>query len=100
MKLYERMRAHFDPELRARMQRASELAQESERRKALADHEQEVGALASNPLIQDVRKSILGWSATVMPQENMDAAACFWFKRGLEQAVKVLDDRVSPSAEE
>jgi hypothetical protein len=100
MNLYTRMRSYFDPELRAKKERAAALAWEANRRKEAAKVEQEAGALAQNPLLIEVRMSLMAWSQSIMPQENMSASACFWFRRGLEQAVKVLDDRLSPSGEE
>jgi hypothetical protein len=99
-KLYNAMRDYFDPELRARKERAEAAAAEKERRERERALAAEIGAVAASPVIQQYRATLLAWGESLMPVENMDASACFWFRRGLVQAVKMLDERLAAAEEQ
>ncbi len=98
--LFEKCRDHFRPELRARKRRAAQAAEEKERRNAEAKLVAELGAIAASPVIQEYRQKMLDWGSSLMPVEGMPADACYWMRRGLEQAVRVLDDMLATAEED
>jgi hypothetical protein len=89
------MRETFTPGLREAKRKAVQAAAELDRRRKQAEFDAEVGALAASAAIQQYRLELLAWGEALMPGGDMDAAACYWFRRGLERAVKVLDQRLA-----
>jgi hypothetical protein len=89
------MKDWFDPELRDRKRKAAAMAAEAERRKLQKSMESEIGAVAASPTFQAARQDLLNRAYLTFPDDSMDAAACFWFRRGLEIAVNMLDERLA-----
>lgn len=95
MKVFDEFRDFFDPEVRRRKQLAAQAAAENERRSRQDALVAEVGALAASPVIQGFREALLVMSEATYPVGAMDSAGAFWYRRGLEQAVKTLDDTLA-----
>lgn len=96
----KRWRKYFDSELRERMQRAEAAAIELQVRKKEAEMEAEVGAVANSRPIQEYRVELLAWGEALVPGNGMSANDCYWFRRGLERAVGVLDEKLATDHDE
>ena len=61
-----------------------------------------VGALSDSGVLTEIRELILGHAATTMPSNDtpLDAAGAFWYRRGLEGAVSMIDEYIARSEEE
>lgn len=80
------------PQYRRLERQLAEISRVKEERKLREQLENEAGALAANPLIQQVFRELITRAQAVQPGSGeMDAAACYWYRRGLEEAVQVLD---------
>ena len=99
MKLYERMKDYFSPSLRARKAQAAALVAEKARREEAARLDSERSAILDSVPVKAWKAAMDAWGRGLRPGNDMDGAACFWFRKGLEEAVNKLDDVVA-SAEE
>lgn len=95
-----RWREWFDPTIRERQRRAAQAAVELERRKLQAEMEAEIGAIAAARPIQEYRMELLAWGEALVPGNGMSANDCYWFRRGLERAVKVLDEKLATAEDQ
>jgi hypothetical protein len=99
--LYEEMKERFSPRLREKLRRQAAAVDENERRARTNALAVEVGALAADPTIQAHRVRCLAYGATLAPGPSMDAAACYWMRRGFEESVRLLDEAIGiPQSEE
>jgi hypothetical protein len=92
-------REYFDGTREAKL-RALKLAQEAERREEERKLRAQVGAIAASPVIQEFRETVLGMAGAVLPSETMDAAGAFWYRKGLEHAVSMLDETLARANED
>ena len=93
------MRELFDPAFRERMRKAKEVRSEQQYRKFTNELDAEKAAVRDHRLIAEYRIELLTWGSALVPGGDMDASACFWFRRGLERAVKVLDEKLATAEE-
>lgn len=93
------MRELFDPAFRERMRKAKEIRSEQQYRKFANELDAEKAAVRENRLIKEYSMELTAWGEALVPGNDMDAAACYWFRRGLERAVKVLDEKLATAEE-
>jgi hypothetical protein len=89
----------WDPTFRERMRKAAGIRAEQKYRELKNELDAEKAAVGGHRLIKEYRMELLAWGEALMPGGDMDASACYWFRRGLERAVKVLDDKVATAEE-
>jgi hypothetical protein len=92
-------RKFFDPNFRERMRKAAGIKAELKYREITNELDAEKAAVKDHRLIAEYRMELLAWGEALMPGGDMDASACYWFRRGLERAVKVLDDKLATAEE-
>ena len=99
MKVIQEFREYFDGtrELKAR---AAGLAAEAERREEIKDLTAKVGALAASPVIRDYREIVLGLAGSVIPTDLMDAGQAYFYRKGLEGAIAMLDEVIATAESE
>lgn len=100
MSLYEEMKARFSPRFQRKVRLQAAAVAENERRERVDALAVEVGALAADPTIRAHRITCLEYGATLVPQGERDAAACYWMRRGLEESVRLLDEAIGKTSEE
>jgi hypothetical protein len=50
--------------------------------------------------VEEIRALVLGHGATTLPRQDFDAAAAFWYRRGLEEAMNMLDEYLATAEQE
>ncbi len=100
MSLWEDMKERFSPRMQRKIRMQAAAADENERRQRVDALAVEVGALAADPTIRGHRITCLEYGATLFPQGEQDAAACYWMRRGLEESVRLLDEAIGTISEE
>ncbi len=48
---------------------------------------------------EDFRALVIGHGATTLPRPEFDAASAFWYRRGLEEAMNMLDEYLATAQE-
>lgn len=75
--------------------RAGVLAAEAERREESNKLIAKVGALAASPVVREYRETVLGMAGSAYPSELMDAGQAFFYRKGLEHAIAMLDELIA-----
>ncbi len=99
MKVIDDFREYFDGTRELKV-RAAELAAEAQRRAEVADLTAKVGALAASPVVIEYRETVLGLAGSAFPSDQMDAGQAFFYRKGLEHAIAMLDELIASAESE
>lgn len=76
---------------------ARQLADELEERAETKPAREGVEGFVKSGCADEYRALVLGIGATTLPRQDFDAASAFWYRRGLEEAMNVLDEYLASS---
>lgn len=99
MSVIQDFKEYFDG-TRELKDRAANLSAEAARRAEIADMTAKVGALAASPVIFEYRETVLGLAGSAIPTELMDAGQAYFYRKGLENAIAMLDDLLASAESE
>lgn len=93
-RVWEDFREFFDGSREARRE-ARVLAEEIEERAAVKPVREGVQGFVDSGAWNEFRATVLGHGATLLPREGFDASAAYWFRKGLETAINMLDEEIA-----
>ena len=99
MKVIQEFREYFDG-TRELKENAARLAAEAERRGEVREMTAKVGALAASPVVIEYRETVLGLAGSAYPSELMTAGEAFFYRKGLECAIAMLDELIASAESE
>lgn len=73
------------------------LADELQERNETKPAREGIEGFVKSGCAEEIRALVLGVGATTLPRQDFDAASAFWYRRGLEEAMNMLDEYLANS---